>query len=127
MPGKSLELASSQNLTITNNLLLISDNITLNSGSELRLAGTSQLIQTHTDSDNISGTGNLFIDQKSNTASIYRFNYLSSPVNSTGSSSYTVASVLKDGTEATSANSTPLDINFIAGYDGNTGSPISIA
>ena len=127
LPGKSLELASSQNLTITDNLLLISDNITLNSGSELRLAGTSQLIQTHTDSENISGTGNLFIDQKSNTASIYRFNYLSSPVNSTGSSSYTVASVLKDGTEATSANSTPLDINFIAGYDGNTGSPISIA
>ena len=49
---------------------------------------------------------------------------MSSPV---GGTTYTIASVLKDGTNATSATSTPLDINFVSGYDGANDSPIKIA
>ncbi|MEI6866572.1 GEVED domain-containing protein [Flavicella sp.] len=127
LSARSLEVSSSSKFTITDSLLLVSDNLNINSDAEIRLAGTSQLIQTHTSEKNTSGIGKLYIDQKSNVASIYRYNYLSSPVNTIGASNYTVASVLKDGTEVTSANSTALDINFVGGYDGSTTSPISIA
>ncbi|MEI6866571.1 GEVED domain-containing protein [Flavicella sp.] len=127
LSARRLEISSSSKLTVTNSLLLVSDNLNINSGSEIRLAGTSQLIQTHTSEKNTSGIGKLYIDQKSNITSIYRYNYLSSPVNTIGASNYTIASVLKDGTEVTSANSTALDINFVGGNDGSATDPISIA
>jgi len=88
------------------------------------LDGESQLIQT-TDSDfDTSSTGNLERDQQG-VGNKFRYNDWSSPVSSNASTStYTVASVLKDGTDANN----PININFVGGYNGdNTTTPIQIA
>ena len=125
LSARNLTINSGNKLTITDNFLRISDDLTLtDASSELRLAGTSQLIQIHTASGKISGGGKLFVDQNSTQASIYRYNYMSSPV---GGGSFTVASVLKDGTNPTSSTSNPSDIDFVGGYDGAPDSPIKIA
>ncbi|MEO9570721.1 MAG: MBG domain-containing protein [Polaribacter sp.] len=123
--ARKLTINNSKTITITDNLLRISEDIELsNSTSEIRLAGTSQLIQTHTNIEKISGSGNLLVDQNSTQASIYRYNYMSSPV---GGGSYTIGDVLKDGTIPTSATSNVVDIDFVSGYDGAAKSPIKIA
>ncbi|WP_299669013.1 MBG domain-containing protein [uncultured Polaribacter sp.] len=124
--AKTLTINTGNKLTINNNLLVVSEDIIFESAtSEIRLAAGAQLIQTHTATTKVSGAGNLYVDQDSPTASKYRYNYMSSPV---GGSSFTLQNVLKDGTAATSATSTPLDINFVSGYDGDeTSSPIKIA
>ncbi|AUS05370.1 LamG-like jellyroll fold domain-containing protein [Pseudotamlana carrageenivorans] len=94
------------------------------------LQGESQLIQTK-DSDLVAGAqGVLEIDQQGE-ANKHNYNYWSSPVHSSnpnsavdGNESYTVASVLMDGSD----EDTPKTISFIGGYDGvNTGTSISIA
>ncbi len=123
--ARQLTINSGNKLTVTDNILRVSNDITLtNSSSEIRLAGNSQLIQIHTTTSKISGSGKLYIDQNSDLASIYRYNYMSSPV---GGTAYTLADVLKDGTNPTSASSNPLNIDFIAGYDGDNTTPIKIA
>ncbi|WP_139957635.1 GEVED domain-containing protein [Flavicella sediminum] len=124
--ARKLEVTSGYKLTITDNLLLVADNLTINANAEIRLAGTSQFIQTHTGSKNLNGTGKLYIDRYSDIGSKYLYNYMSSPVNNLGSNVYNAASVLKDGSTYTSANSTALNINFISGYDGSKTSPISL-
>ncbi|ARV14637.1 CUB domain-containing protein [Polaribacter sp. SA4-12] len=127
LSANELIIDSGKKLTITDNFLRVTDDIIfLDSSSEIRLAGTSQLIQLHNSTTKTSGSGNLYVDQNSLQASIYRYNYMSSPVGN-GSGSYTVANVLKDGTIPTSATSNPLDIDFVSGYDGGSGSPIKIA
>lgn len=131
LKAKNLEISSSTKLVIENNLINVSGNINLNPNSEIRLVGTSQLIQTHIGNNNITGSGKLFVDQNSSLESKYRFNYITSPVSNSGGNTFTIASVLKDGTTPTSLSSIPKDITFIEGYDGNfknspTG-PIEIA
>ena len=129
--ARKLEIANSSKLLINNELLVVSNNIKINSSGQIRLAGTSQLIQTHTGSKNITGTGKLYIDQNSTVPSIYRYNYMSSPVATSGLSNYTLLNVMKDGTTPTSMTSVPKSINFIEGYDGSFANspsgPIDIA
>lgn len=123
--ARTLTINSGNKLTITDNVLVVSEDITLTDvTSEIRLSGTAQLIQNHTSTSKTNGSGKLYIDQNSTVPSTYRYNYMSSPV---GGTNYTVATVLKDGSDATSANSTPLDIEFIGGYNGEPTSPIKIA
>ncbi|SKB73560.1 Por secretion system C-terminal sorting domain-containing protein, partial [Salegentibacter holothuriorum] len=63
----------------------------------LDLNGESQLIQS--EGSEVSGSGYLTRDQQG-TASSYNYNYWSSPVvSNTGNQSYTIASVMHDGTE----------------------------
>jgi hypothetical protein len=69
----------------------------------------------------------LYIDQNSTSPSTYRYNYFSSPVTTVGQNTYSVASVMKDGTIATSADSNPMDMNWTNGYNGSNTSPITIA
>ncbi|AUC86106.1 hypothetical protein CW731_12800 [Polaribacter sp. ALD11] len=119
-------------LAITNNLLVVTNEIMLtNTDDQIRLLGTSQLIQTHTETAQVSGNGKLLIDQNSTVPSLYRFNYMSSPVNITGTNTYTLESVLKDGTAALDATSNigtiAKDITFLGGFDGATTAPISLA
>lgn len=123
--AKNLQLNLGANLTINNNVLVVTDSI-VNNGT-LRMAGTSQLVQTHANTTEVSGSGNLQIDQLGTLASIYRFNYWSAPVVENGSVTYRIGTVLKDGTVPTSYNSEITAINFIGGYDGAKTSPISIA
>ena len=127
LDSRNLTINNASKLTINNSLLIVTDTINLISNNDqIRLAGSSQLIQTHTETSKINGSGKVYIDQNSQTNSIFRFNYMSSPVNS-GNNSYILNDVLKDGTLPTNEESSPKDINFIEGSDGNATSPISIA
>ncbi|WP_340933312.1 MBG domain-containing protein [Polaribacter marinaquae] len=125
LKARQLTVNSGNKLSIDNNLLVVSEDITLgNANSEIRLIGNSQLIQTHETTSKVTGAGKLLIDQNSPTPSKFRYNYMSSPV---GGTSFTIADVLKDGTSATSATSNIVDINFVGGYDGEVSSPIKIS
>lgn len=125
LKARQLTVNSGNKLSIDNNLLVVSEDITLgNANSEIRLIGNSQLIQTHETASKVTGAGKLLIDQNSPTPSKFRYNYMSSPV---GGTSFTIADVLKDGTSATSATSNIVDINFVGGYDGEVSSPIKIS
>ncbi|HLF51995.1 LamG-like jellyroll fold domain-containing protein [Flavobacterium sp.] len=89
------------------------------------LPGRSQLIQT-LDSE-LDPTSKGFIKRsQQGTINKYNYNYWSSPVGPinavTNNNDYTVNGVFKDGTTAT-----PLNINWIGGYNGSSGTPISLA
>ncbi|WP_139956875.1 T9SS type A sorting domain-containing protein [Flavicella sediminum] len=132
LSARKLKIASNSIFSVSDHLLVVTNDITLtNTDDQIRLIGTAQLVQTHTSNTKVSGSGKLLVDQNSTISSLYRYNYLSSPVNTTGETTYTIESVLKDGTAALDAT-TPIgsiakDINFIAGYDGATTDPISLA
>ncbi|QTE24032.1 T9SS type A sorting domain-containing protein [Polaribacter cellanae] len=123
---KEIEIESGGNLVVDSGFKLEVEDGIVNNG-DIRLIGSSQLIQKHTGTSLNSGTGNLFKDQNSDLASVYRYNYWSSPVSSAvGSSSYTVAGVMKNGTLPTSVNSNPPNLNFTKNLDGNT-TPLTIS
>ncbi|MDO3695493.1 GEVED domain-containing protein [Wenyingzhuangia sp. chi5] len=129
LKARKLSITGSNIFTITDQPLIISNNININLLASLRLAGTSQLIQTHTGIKQLTGSGKLFIDRKTTNPSIYRYSFFSSPVNSIGQTIFTLEDILKDGTIPTSATSQIVDINFVGGkvYDGAATSPITIA
>ncbi|QXP68884.1 T9SS type A sorting domain-containing protein [Polaribacter sp. R2A056_3_33] len=121
LSARKLKVDATKKLTVTDQLLVVTNDITLD--GNIRLAGTSQLVQTHTTGTKISGNGNLLVDLNSEIPSLYRYGYMSSPVNSSGTT-YTVEDVLKDGTDPT----TPKDITFVSGFDGSfTSTGISLA
>ncbi|WP_165731953.1 T9SS type A sorting domain-containing protein [Polaribacter sp. 20A6] len=129
LSARKLKVDTGVKLAVTDQLLVVTNNITLD--GNIRLVGTSQLVQTHTTIPQISGTGKLLVDQNSETPSLYRYGYMSSPVNSSGFI-YLIKDVLKDGTTPLDATSTvgtqvAKNINFISGYDGDTTDPISLA
>jgi len=125
---------SGSKLMIATNLFLqIQDQLQLD--GELKLTGTSQLIQAHAGASQVTGSGKLYIDQTGTVTTKYRYNYWTSPVTEIGSATFTVGGVMKDGTIPTSEASSSLDINFIS-YDGSnyntyngdyTTTPITIA
>ncbi|WP_144896351.1 LamG domain-containing protein [Lutibacter sp. Hel_I_33_5] len=121
---REVEVESGGKLVLNTNTRLQITNGIVNEG-DIRLTGSSQLIQTHTGGSMNSGAGNLYIDQNSDLASVYRYNYWSSPVLS-GASNYTVPGVLKNGTTPTSDVSNPPDLAFTTGYDGSTG-PLTLS
>lgn len=121
-----LEVTSNNKLTIPNNQeFRINTMLKLN--GEIRLVGNAQFIQKHNSNSNVHGTGKLLRDQTSKTTSIYDMSYWSSPVKTVGNTTYSVGSVLKDGTTPVSHTSSIVDINFVTGYDGEASSPIKIA
>ncbi len=121
LSARKLKVESGNTLTVTNQLLVVTNDITLD--GDIRLAGTlAQLVQTHATTSKIFGAGKLLVDQDSETPSLYRYDYMSSPVNST-TNTYTIESVLKDGTDT----SNPKDIKFMSGYDGAATDPITLA
>ncbi|QXP66531.1 T9SS type A sorting domain-containing protein [Polaribacter sp. AHE13PA] len=141
LSARKLEVRNSI-LSITDNLLVVTDEVEItNTTDQIRLISSddtnkSQLIQTHTTTAKVTGDGKLLVDQNSTVPSKYRYNYLSSPVNTIGETNFTVASVLKDGTNPLDATSTigngssniAKEITFVTGYDGDyTKSPIEIA
>ena len=51
------------------------------------------------DTSKVTGNGKIYIDRNSDIASVYRYNYMSSPVTTNAAkTTYTVASAFKDGT-----------------------------
>ena len=133
LSARKLEVKESSIFTITDNLLVVTNEIIIkDTNDEIRLISSdntnkAQLIQTHKTASKVTGNGKLLVDQNSTVPSKYRYNYLSSPVHTLNATTFTIEDVLKDGTIPTSATSTITDINFVSGYDGNTTSPISIA
>ncbi|WP_158839079.1 T9SS type A sorting domain-containing protein [Polaribacter sp. L3A8] len=112
--ARKLEVNAGKELRVTDNLLVVTNSIVLD--GEIRLTGaTAQLVQTHTDESTVSGNGQLFVDQKSEVPSLYRYNYMSSPVTTPGTDTYSLATVLKDGTTPND----PKVITFVTGYDGS--------
>ena len=113
------EKNSGQGLKITHYLSL---------NGSIDLVGDSQLVQTEGSILDANSNGFIEKDQQG-TASSYNYNYWSSPVVPQANalnSSYTVASVLMDGTNA----STPKDIDFGPGVtfaDGAKANPIKIS
>lgn len=90
------------------------------------LVGRSQLVQT-TQSD-LDPTSDGWIERdQQGSSNLYNYNYWSSPVGpingSTNNNNYTVATILRDGTNPAS----PTPINWVGGYNGAPTSPISVA
>lgn len=95
---------------------------------KIDLVGRSQLVQKLGSDLDATSSGSLERDQQGQ-ANKYNYNYWSSPVgtinNTTNNNSFTVAGVLRDGTNT--ALATPALINWVAGYDGSPTTPISLA
>ncbi|WP_458627468.1 LamG-like jellyroll fold domain-containing protein [Winogradskyella sp. PC D3.3] len=93
---------------------------------KIDLVGKSQLVQTLGSDIDATSSGLLERDQQG-TKNKYNYNYWSSPVgtpnNTTNNTTYTVETVLRDGTDPDD----PKVINWIGGYDGASGIPISLA
>ena len=107
-------------LTVINNLILTQ--------GDLRLIGEAQLVQNGATNNPAGGSGSLLKDQQG-TKSSYHYNYWSSPVNPS-STNYTVASVLKDGTNSATNPFNPGNITFgydITFADGPISNPIKIS
>ena len=126
---REVEIESGGKLALNTGTRLQVENGINNSG-EIRLVGTSQLIQTHALTSQITGTGTLYKDRSAVTTTIYQSGYWSSPVTLNGST-FNINSVLKDGTVGTTAIATggaATNITFTGtgNHDGSN-SPIVIS
>ncbi|WP_295338586.1 T9SS type A sorting domain-containing protein [Flavobacterium sp.] len=118
--AKGISLIDGFELTVINNLSLLS--------GDLRLVGEAQIVQNGTSANTTTGTGKVLKDQQG-TISSYHYNYWSSPV-STNGTTYTIGGVLRDGTESSSNPFNPGVINFGSGSgfaDGALTSPIKLS
>jgi hypothetical protein len=123
--GATLSVESGRFLSIQNNLILNGD---------LRLLGTSQLIQKHTGASGVIGNGRLYKDQSSPVNDVYRYTYWSSPVvSSINDVTFNVGDIMFDGTQPTTETSTLQSIQWlsfngtISSLDGAATSPVSIS
>lgn len=93
---------------------------------KIDLVGRSQLVQTESSDLDPTSAGSIERDQQGQ-ANKFNYNYWSSPVgtisSTTNNNAFTVAGVLRDGTTP----ATPVAINWVSGYNGALGSPISLA
>ncbi|WP_299058506.1 T9SS type A sorting domain-containing protein [uncultured Polaribacter sp.] len=135
LSARKLEVQGTSILSLDSQLLVVTNNVNIADNAEIRLLGSSQLMQSHTGTADISGNGKIYIDQDSDIASVYRYNYISSPVTTVGTSTYTIGSIFKDGTTPITSNgivgqnagNIAKNINFITGLDGSVGTPLNIS
>ena len=134
---------TSNNITTAGNktvlgLLVISNKLDANNNNkieishylkldgEIDLEGMSQLLQTAESILDVTSSGFVERDQQGQ-SNLFNYNYWSSPVSPINSAAnntnYTVTGVLKDG----AIEGSPLDINWVAGYDGANTYPMTIA
>ena len=107
-------------LTVANNLSLLS--------GDIRLVGEAQIVQNGTAANPSSGTGKILKDQQGNRSS-YHYNYWSSPVTTNGTN-YSLSGVLRDGTDSATNQFNPSPITFGGGAyfaDGAITSPIKLS
>ena len=67
-----LEIIAGNRLSVDNQLLVVTDSVNIGTNAEIRLIGTSQLIQTHEGTAKVTGDGNIYIDQNSDIESVYQ-------------------------------------------------------
>ncbi|RDI58208.1 T9SS type A sorting domain-containing protein [Flavobacterium glaciei] len=93
---------------------------------KIDLVGRSQLVQKLGSDLDPTSSGSLERDQQGQ-GNRFNYNYWSSPVgsinNTTNNNSFTVAGVLRDGTNPAA----PVNINWVNGFDGSLTNPISLA
>ena len=95
--------------------MIVSENTTItNITDQIRLIGASQFISTHSSSSQISGNGSLYIDQNSEIASTYRYNYFSSPVTTVGLNTFTISNLGMFGIDSFTAIVNPPDSCILA-------------
>lgn len=116
--GTTLSVNDGNSLTVTNNIILNGD---------IRVLGNSQLIQTHTGTSQVTGSGKLYIDQTFSAINEYRFNYVSAPVVKVGSSTFSFTECIKDGSTPLNETNTPGDIVYTGASNGEKTSPITIS
>jgi|GEM_PF-2152435 len=107
--------------------LIVTDSVTIEKNSEIRLRLNANLIQTHAGTKNVYGLGKLYSEKESNSNSVYYYNYFSSPVNNVGENVFTLEKILRDGTGYMQPNSTPKQINFTSALNGQKTDPITIS
>ena len=118
--AKGISVVDGFELTVSNNLSLLS--------GDLRLVGEAQLVQNGTAANPSSGTGKILKDQQGNRSS-YHYNYWSSPVTTNGTN-YTISGVLRDGTDSATNSFNPSAITFGTGAyfaDGPLTSPVKLS
>ncbi|HLF51901.1 PKD-like domain-containing protein [Flavobacterium sp.] len=124
--AKGISVANAFELTVLNNLSLLS--------GDLRLTGEAQLVQAGIAANTNGGTGKLLRDQQG-TKSSFNYDYWSSPV-SADNLNYSIASILRDGTDVSTYPFNPNTINFGNGVyfadgaytaDGTASNPIRIS
>ncbi|MBP6556842.1 MAG: T9SS type A sorting domain-containing protein [Flavobacterium sp.] len=118
--AKGISLVTNFELTVANNLSLLS--------GDLRLVGEAQIVQLGTAANPTTGTGKILKDQQG-TKSSYHYNYWSSPVSNNGIN-YSISGILRDGTDSSSNPFNPGTINFGGGAhfaDGALTSPVKIS
>jgi hypothetical protein len=120
-----LTIASEATLSIADGVSLQVEN-QLEMSGDLRLIGSSQLVQMHAGLSKVIGTGRLYKDQNSILGSTYEYSFWSSPVKNLNATTYTVAGVMKDGTTPLSSTSTHQNIRFTNSYNG-TVDPLTIS
>lgn len=104
---KGVSVADNFELNVANSINFI--------GGDIRLVGESQLIQTHTGANaNTITSGKILIDQQGY-ASVYQFNYWSSPINNSGT--FSLLGGKFDGTDSSINSFNPQQMLF------NTGTP----
>lgn len=111
---------------IMNNDTKLQNDWYLKLDGKIDLEGKSQLVQT-TESDlDVTSSGSAERDQKGQ-ASIYNYNYWSSPVSPvnilSNNNDYNITGVIRDGTNPAA----PTAINWVGGYNGAPTTPISLA
>ncbi|HWR94278.1 MAG TPA: LamG-like jellyroll fold domain-containing protein, partial [Flavobacterium sp.] len=118
-----LVIAPGVTVTMNNDTKLLNDWY-LKLDGKIDLQGKSQLIQTIFSELDATSIGSIERDQQGQ-SNKYNYNYWSSPVgvinNTSNNNSYTVASVMKDGTNPNDVK----DITWVSGHDGAPTSPIS--
>ncbi len=111
---------------VVNNDNMIKNTWYLALNGSIDLQGKSQLVQTATSDLDPSSSGSIERDQQG-TVNKYNYNYWGSPVGaintSTNNNAFTVAGVLRDGTNA--AN--PLPLQWTSGLDGSPTTPITLS
>lgn len=101
---------------VTDQSLTVRDALAVN--GDIRLKGTSQLIQTHTGASQVSGSKYLWVDQQG-TTNQYRYNFWSSPVNQGGSWKL---GYLRDGAQGDDENQASYpQVNYIVDGSNGTG------
>jgi hypothetical protein len=120
-----LMIDNTKKLTINGDAEL-KNNWYLKLDGKLDLEGKSQLVQTSSSQLDPTSSGSLERDQKG-VKNFYNYNYWCSPVSTINATinnnGYTVAGVMKDGTNPASIQ----NINWVGGYDGSNTSPLSVA
>lgn len=120
-----LNLQNAQNVLVDAGIeLAVNHALHLTQGN-LILRDNAQLIQSLVGANLNTGLGNLYISAKA-TGNVYRYHLWSSPVFS-GTNTFTIASVLKDGSDSDWINNHPA-VSFTNAYNGNNlTSPVTVS